>query len=55
MKQEPKNDLVFNCWTKSKQLLKKELSNVTPASLRSQEYSKIRQRIGGSLQLVTML
>jgi hypothetical protein len=27
----PKNDLFFNCRTKSKQLSKKELSNVTPA------------------------
>jgi hypothetical protein len=28
----PKNDLFFNCWTKSKQLSKKELSNIAPAS-----------------------
>ena len=27
----PKNDLFFNCQTKSKQLSKKELLNVTPA------------------------
>ena len=29
----PKNDLFFNYQTKSKQLSKKELSNVTPASV----------------------
>ena len=28
----PKNDLFFNCRTKSKHLSKKELSNVAPAS-----------------------
>jgi hypothetical protein len=31
MKQEPKNDLFFNCRTKSKQLSKKELANAAPA------------------------
>ncbi len=31
----PKNDLFFNCRTKTKELLKKELSNVTPASLKT--------------------
>jgi hypothetical protein len=31
-KTEPKNDLFFNCRTKTKELLKKELSNVAPAS-----------------------
>ena len=34
----PKNDLFLNCRRKMKQLLKKELSNVAPASvLKSQE------------------
>jgi len=31
----PKNDLFFHCRTKSEQLSKKELSNVTPASILS--------------------
>ncbi len=31
----PKNDLFFHCQTKSKELSKKELSNVTPASSKS--------------------
>ena len=30
-KKGPKNDLFFNCPTKTKELSKKELSNVTPA------------------------
>ncbi len=30
--ERPKNDLFFNCRTKTKELSKKELSNVTPAS-----------------------
>jgi hypothetical protein len=32
----PKNDPFFNCRRKTKELLKKELSNVTPASLTKQ-------------------
>ena len=32
-KTEPKNDLFFNCRTKTKELSKKELLNVAPASL----------------------
>ncbi len=31
IKTGPKNDLFFNCQTKTKELSKKELSNVTPA------------------------
>jgi hypothetical protein len=36
----PKNDLFFNCRTESKQLSKKELSNVAPASDKSSTYEK---------------
>ena len=31
-KTEPNNDLFLNCWRKTKELSKKELSNVVPAS-----------------------
>jgi len=48
MKQEPKNNLFFNCRTKSKQLLKKELSNFTPA-LKNIDASKWSLYSGGRL------
>ncbi len=42
----PKNDLFFNCQTKSKQLSKKELLNVAPALLWLQkQITKYKQRI----------
>ncbi len=42
MKQDPKNDLFFNGQTKWKQLSKKELSNVTPASVLVHKKVEIR-------------
>ena len=45
-KKGPKNDLFFNCQTKSKQLSKKELLNVAPALLWLQkQITKYKQRI----------
>ncbi len=42
----PKNDLFFNCQTKTKELSKKELSNVTPASLQmSHNFTTLGQAI----------
>ena len=38
----PKNDLFFHCRTKSKELLKKKLSNVTPASVSLLDKVEIR-------------
>jgi hypothetical protein len=40
-KKGPKNKLFFNCQTKSKQLSKKELSNVAPASSQDSYILKI--------------
>ena len=39
-KTEPKNDTFFNCWTKTKELSKKELSNIAPASAKSFQTQK---------------
>ena len=39
-KTEPKNNLFFNCRTKTKELSKKELSNVAPASAKSFQTQK---------------
>jgi hypothetical protein len=41
----PKNNLFFNCQTKTKELSKKELSNVTPASSQNTKKAPISKMI----------
>jgi hypothetical protein len=44
-KTEPKNDLFLHCRRKPKQLLKKELSNVAPASVETCCTNKLKNKI----------